>query len=61
MRAASIAFPFRQTFRRLELEKHWRHRLCVVIFFATLFGATAFNSLGRLRGVCTTSGNDDGY
>lgn len=33
MHAATAVFPFRQTFRRLELERRWWHRLCIVVFF----------------------------
>ncbi len=44
MRATSIAFPFEQTFRRLELEKRWWHRLCVVTFFAVLLCTAAFSA-----------------
>jgi len=44
MQAASIAFPFRQTFRRLELEKRWWHRLCVVLFFAVLLCTAVFTA-----------------
>jgi hypothetical protein len=29
-------FPWRQTFRRLELKKHWWHRLAIVLFFVAL-------------------------
>lgn len=36
MQAASIVFPFRQTFRRLELQRRWWHRLCIVLFFVAL-------------------------
>lgn len=40
MRAATlIAFPFAQTFRRLELENRWWHRLSVVLFFTALLSA----------------------
>lgn len=42
MRAAAIVFPFVQTFRRLELEKRWWHRLCAVIFFAVLLCTAVF-------------------
>jgi hypothetical protein len=42
MRIASIAFPFRPTFQRLELEKRWWHRLCVVIFFSLLLCTALF-------------------
>lgn len=38
VRASSIAYPYRQTFRRLELERRWWHRLCVVIFSVVLAG-----------------------
>ncbi len=31
-----LLFPFRQTFRRLELEKLWWHRLAVVLLFVAL-------------------------
>jgi hypothetical protein len=44
MRVASIAFPFRPTFQRLELEKRWWHRLAVVIFSVMLLGAAAFTA-----------------
>ena len=44
MRVTSIVFPFRQTFRRLELEKRWWHRLCVVAFFAVLLCAAVFTA-----------------
>lgn len=44
MRAISFAFPFRSTFRRLELEKRWWHRLCVVTFHAVLLGTTVFSA-----------------
>src|ERR1039458_1533042 len=44
MRATSLAFPFKPTFRRLELEKRWWHRLCVVIFFAVLLGTAVFTA-----------------
>ena len=39
---ASFVFPFRPTFRRFELEKHWWHRLSVVIFFVVLLGTAVF-------------------
>jgi hypothetical protein len=42
MKVSAIAFPFSQTFRRLELEKRWWHRLCLVVFFVLLVGTTAF-------------------
>lgn len=29
-------FPWRATFKRLELEKQWWHRLAVVVFFVAL-------------------------
>ena len=45
MQAATIVFPFKQTFRRLELERRWWHRLCVVIFFATLLCTAAFTAV----------------
>lgn len=44
MQAASIAFPIRQTFQRLELEKRWWHRLCVVVFFVVLLGTAVFTA-----------------
>jgi|GEM_PF-6129170 len=31
-----VLLPWRNTFRRLELEKHWWHRLATVLFFAAL-------------------------
>jgi len=43
MQAATIVFPFKQTFRRLELEKRWWHRLCIVAFFAVLLCTAAFS------------------
>lgn len=42
MRIVSVVFPFRSTFRRLELEKRWWHRLFIVIFFVALFGTAVF-------------------
>jgi hypothetical protein len=42
MQAISFAFPFRPTFRRLDLEKRWWHRLGVVIFFLVLLGTAFF-------------------
>jgi hypothetical protein len=44
MRASSVAFPFRPTFRRLELEKRWWHRLGVVSLFVVLFATGAFTA-----------------
>ena len=37
--ARSLLFPFSSTFRRLELEKRWWHRLAAVIFFVALIPA----------------------
>jgi hypothetical protein len=52
MRAvSSILFPWQDTFKKLELQKHWWHRLAVVAFFIVLvlmIGASlvlAFSSL----------------
>jgi hypothetical protein len=42
MKAVSFAFPFRPTFLRLDLERRWWHRLCVVIFFVVLLSTAAF-------------------
>ena len=42
---ASFAFPFSSTFRRLELERRWWHRLCVVLFFVVLLVVAAFASV----------------
>jgi hypothetical protein len=49
--AAAILLPFRPTFRRLELEKRWWHRLCLVAFFgalSTIFAAVAGLSYSTL-------------
>lgn len=35
-RAIAFLFPWRKTFRRLELQKRWGHRLAVVVFFGAL-------------------------
>lgn len=35
-KATGFLFPWRNTFRRLELERHWWHRLAVVLFFVAL-------------------------
>jgi hypothetical protein len=40
----SFAFPFRPTFRRLELENRWWHRLCIVIFFVLLLGTAVLTA-----------------
>lgn len=45
MRVASVAFPFRTTFQRLELAKRWWHRLSVVIFFVVLLGIAVFTAV----------------
>jgi hypothetical protein len=42
-KAVGFLFPWNNTFKRLELEKRWWHRLAVVLFFVLLIPPFAFS------------------